>query len=182
MHNFEKLIVKILNYVNMIIKNKDDKFNFFKEFSKKISNLNIILEIYNENPIKAVQNLISSYNKYGKYLLVKKKNIYYDLNKKYIKKITETRLKSEVFAEIPKHLICQEVCDTAFQTSVLSITGIPDEFVTEEMLLVLADKAPGQLSYHFPKRFKTEEFVQRLVAINPLVRKYIVSAQQTEER
>ena len=51
MRNFEKLIVKILNYVNMIIVNKDDKFNFFKEFSKKIENLNIILEIYNENPI-----------------------------------------------------------------------------------------------------------------------------------
>ena len=103
MRNFEKLIVKILNYVNMIIVNKDDKFNFFKEFSKKIENLNIILEIYNENPIKAVQNLISSYNKYGKYLLNKKRNIYYDLNKKYNKKITETQIDNEIFPEVPKH-------------------------------------------------------------------------------
>ena len=103
MYYFEKLIVKILNNVNMTINNKDDKYNFFTEFSKKIENLNIILEIYNENPIKAVQDLISSYNKYGKYLLKKKRNIYYDINKKFNKKMTETQLEDEIFSEVPKH-------------------------------------------------------------------------------
>ena len=103
MYNFQKLIVTILNYVNMTLNNKDEKFNFFKEFSKKIENLNIILEIYKNNPIKAVHSLISSYNKYGKYILSKKRNMYIDLNKKFNKKYTESQIVDDIFSEVPKH-------------------------------------------------------------------------------
>ena len=103
MYNFQKLIVTILNYVNMTLNNKDEKFNFFKEFSTKIENLNIILEIYKNNPIKAVHSLISSYNKYGKYILSKKRNMYIDLNKKFNKKYTESQIVDDIFSEVPKH-------------------------------------------------------------------------------
>ena len=68
MINFEHLIAKIINYINMIINIKEDSFNFNEEFSKKIKNLEIILNIFEENPINAVHNLISSYNRDNKYM------------------------------------------------------------------------------------------------------------------
>ena len=103
MNFFEVLIVKLLNYVNMIINNKEDKFNFFKEFTKKIENLDIILKIYDDNPVKAVHNIISSYNKYDKYILNKKKNMYLDTNKKQHKK-SENKEGDDIFSDVPKHL------------------------------------------------------------------------------
>ena len=57
--NFEHLIVKILNYINKIINTKEEKFDFKEEFTKKIKNLEIILNIFEENPITAVHNLTS---------------------------------------------------------------------------------------------------------------------------
>ena len=88
LYNFEILIVEILNYVNMILNIHDDNFNFLKEFSKKIKNLNIILKIYSEDLVKSIQNLISSYAKYEKYISNKRKNIFMDVPKhlKLIKK------------------------------------------------------------------------------------------------
>ena len=48
--NFEKIIIKILNYVNMIRNIKEEKFNFSELFLKKIENLEIILKIYSDAP------------------------------------------------------------------------------------------------------------------------------------
>ena len=104
MYNFEQLIIKIMNHVNMIINNKDDNFNFFKEFSKKINNLEIILKIYSENPIKAVHNLISSYNKYDKYITNQKKNIFGDAVKKGKKSVQAQNIDDLFIYEVPKHL------------------------------------------------------------------------------
>ena len=104
LYYFDQLIVKILNYVNMIINTKDDNFDFFQEFSKKIQNLNIILKIYEENPIKAVQSLISGYNKYEKYIINKKRNMNFDFGKKTHKKSIENKNVNDVFSDVPKHL------------------------------------------------------------------------------
>ena len=104
MQYFEHLVVNIMNQVNMIINTNDDNFNFFKEFSKKIENLNIILKIYCNNPIKSIHNLMSSYNKYEKYLNNKKKNIYFDINKKSHKNLALHKNWKNNFHEIPKHL------------------------------------------------------------------------------
>ena len=101
---FEQLIMNIMNQVNMIINTKDDNFNFFKEFSKKIENLNIILKIYSENPIKSIQNLIASYSKYDKYLSNKKRSIYIETNKKGHKKSSVHKNVKDLFSQIPKHL------------------------------------------------------------------------------
>ena len=104
LYNFEQLIMKLLNYVNMLINTKDDNFNFFKEFSKKIENLDIILKIYSDNPIKAVHNLISSYNKYDKYITNQKKNIYIEMSKKTHRKSNENKSLNDILSEVPKHL------------------------------------------------------------------------------
>ena len=105
LYNFEQLIVKILNHVNMIINDNDDSFNFYSEFSKKIQNLNIILKIYNDNPIKAVHNLISSYNKYTKYIINQKKNMFVDGYKRIHKKSIQAKNIDDILNyEVPNHL------------------------------------------------------------------------------
>ena len=100
---FEQLLMHILNYANMVINAKDSNFNFFEEFSKKIKKLNIILDIYKENPIKSINELIMSYNKYEKYLSSKKKNKVYDLSKGRQMKQEKKNMK-EIFIAMPNHL------------------------------------------------------------------------------
>ena len=100
---FEQLLMHILNYANMVINAKDSNFNFFEEFSKKIKNLNIILDIYKENPIKSINELIMSYNKYEKDLSSKKKNKVYDLSKGRQMKQEKKNMK-EIFIAMPNHL------------------------------------------------------------------------------
>jgi hypothetical protein len=57
----------------MIINTKDDQFNFCVIFTKKIKNLEAILEIYKVNPFETIKKLNSIYNDYSKYL--EKKNL-----------------------------------------------------------------------------------------------------------
>jgi hypothetical protein len=61
---FENILIKILNYVNMIINSKNDDFIFNNIFSKKINNLRTILEFYNEDPLKAIKNLNEIYQQF----------------------------------------------------------------------------------------------------------------------
>ena len=103
MYNFKQLLAKIMNYVNMVINTRDDNFNFLKEFSKKIQNLNIIINMYTDNPIKAVHNLITSYYKYDKYISNKKKALYMEMNKKYKNAIVKTKT-PDILSLVPKHM------------------------------------------------------------------------------
>ena len=68
-----------------------------------------------------------------------------------------------VIRDIPYHLITQELCDTAFKTSVGSYGGIPDEFVTEDMILYLAENFPMKLPNTLPNRFDTADFIHKMV-------------------
>ena len=98
---FEFILIKIINYVNMTMNIKNDDFNFSKTFSKKIENLEIILQFYDSDPIKAVQNLNSIYANYQQILTSKNKNKTSETNKKNYKKIIEENKKSEL-DNIPK--------------------------------------------------------------------------------
>jgi hypothetical protein len=74
---YEHILIKILNFVNMIINSKNDDFNFNKVFSAKINNLRTILDFYNEDPLKAIRNLNELYQKF---LNSKNKNKEIDIN------------------------------------------------------------------------------------------------------
>ena len=97
---FEEIIIKILNFVNMIKNYKSDKFNFSIIFLEKIVNLEIILKIYSDNPLKAIQSLSSLYNRYQKYTVTQKiiniNNINNITNKNYKKIIEEENKKDEL--------------------------------------------------------------------------------------
>ena len=69
---FNKIIIIILNQVINTMNMKDDKFDFIKTFSKKLENLEAILEIYKVNPLETIKNLNSIYKKYSEYLNDKK--------------------------------------------------------------------------------------------------------------
>ena len=94
--------MKIINYVNMTINIKNDKFNFSEMFSKKIENLETILSIYNGDPIKAVEELN---NLYKKFLTEQNKNNPNDSNKKGLRKISniDNKKNESEMGNIPKN-------------------------------------------------------------------------------
>jgi hypothetical protein len=100
---FQNIIVKILNYVNMVTNMKTDNFNFAVSFTQKIENLETILQIYNGDPVKAVQNLTSLYSKYQQYLTEQNKNNANDMYKKSYKKISNNENKKNEMDNIPKN-------------------------------------------------------------------------------
>ena len=62
---------------------KNDDFSFNTSFSKKIDNLQTILQFYNADPIKAVQELNKIYNDYQQSITSKNKNNANDGNDVY---------------------------------------------------------------------------------------------------
>ena len=95
---FEYILIKIMNYVNMIINSKNDDFNFNKVFSAKLNNLQTILEFYNEDPLKAIKNLNEIYQKF---LNSKNKKNVNDINKNKNKNSEENK-KNEL-DNVPKN-------------------------------------------------------------------------------
>ena len=95
---FQNILVKILNYVNMTMNIKNDNFNFSVSFTQKIENLETILQIYNGDPVKAIQNLTFIYNNYQQYLTKQNKNKAIYMNKRSYKKVST---KNE-YENIPK--------------------------------------------------------------------------------
>ena len=99
---FEIILIKIINYINMKMNMKNDDFNFCEIFSKKIDNLETILQFYDSDPIMAVQNLNSIYSKYQKFLTQKNKNKASVKKKKNYKEIIDENKKNEL-DDIPKN-------------------------------------------------------------------------------
>ena len=100
--SFESILVKIINYINMIMSVKSDNFSFNEIFSKKIEILEAILNFNTNDPVKAVQNLNTMYSKYQQYLTTKYKKISKDTNKKNYKKLMDENKKNEL-DDIPKN-------------------------------------------------------------------------------
>ena len=99
---FESILIKIINFINMTMNVKNDDFSFNSTFSKKIKNLETILQFYNADPIKAVQNLNETYNEYQQFLTATNKNNANDMNKKNYKKMIEEDKKNEL-DNVPKN-------------------------------------------------------------------------------
>ena len=95
--------MKILNFINFTINIKNDKFNFSQTFSQKIDNLENLLKIYEEDPIKCVKNINKIYNKYQQYLTVRNKNNINQMNKRGYKKIINNENKKSEMQNIPKN-------------------------------------------------------------------------------
>ena len=98
---FEQIIIKILNYVNMIKNSKNDNFNFSELFLAKIKNLEIILNIYIENPLKAIKELNDLYGKHHKFIERVLKNQTSTYNKKQNQKIIEEEKNKDELDMVP---------------------------------------------------------------------------------
>lgn len=72
-----------------------------------------------------------------------------------------------VIDRIPKNLITQEMCNLSIAVSAFSVRYIPEEFVTEEILLSVAYESPSSLGYNFPERLRTRAFIQELIDTCP---------------
>ena len=51
--------------------------------------------------------------------------------------------------------------------------GIPYEFITEEMLLTVANKILYWLKESIPEKYRTEELYKKLIVINPGEKSYL---------
>ena len=83
---FQNIIIKIINFINMAINTKSDSFSFNEKFSKKLYNLEIILKMYNEEAVKAIENINNIYRDYRRYIINKNKK---ELDRRGSKKNTE---------------------------------------------------------------------------------------------
>ena len=97
----EKIIIKILNFINMTINTKTNDFQFDKMFAEKLENLDIILKLYKISPIKALHNLIKLYNSYQSYITKKNKNEANEISKRNNKKHFD--LQKNELDNIPKN-------------------------------------------------------------------------------
>jgi hypothetical protein len=97
---FELILIKIINYINMIINIKSDNLNFTTIFLKKIENLENILQFYIVDPIKIIKNLNSLYDNYQKIVSSSNKKNY--INKNYYKKVSNKDEENDL-DNIPKH-------------------------------------------------------------------------------
>ena len=68
-----------------------------------------------------------------------------------------------VIGEIPHEILTPEMCDISVKTAVQSFSQIPEEYITEEILLYVAEKAPGLLQENFPLRFRTKECIEMFI-------------------
>ena len=78
-----------------------------------------------------------------------------------------------VLCQVPKGLLNQEMCDVMVRNSYPLYRKIPEEFISEDMIIYMAKTTPGQLGLRFPEELKTEAFCKRLIEINPVVEEYI---------
>ena len=101
--SFETILIKIINYINMTLNIKNDGINFSQIFTKKIENLETILQFYKSDPTKSVQKLNILYNSYQLHLTSKNKaNNAIEINKKSYKK-TLNENKTNELDNIPKN-------------------------------------------------------------------------------
>ena len=101
--SFESISIKIINYINMIINVKNNnESNFSETFLEKIENLENILQFYNIDPIKSVQDLNMLYTHYQQQITIKNKNNTSNINKKNYKKIIDGNKNNEL-DDIPKN-------------------------------------------------------------------------------
>ena len=100
---FENIIIKILNFINMTMNVKNNNFKFDEMFIKKLDNLETIIQLYNGDPLKALNNLNNLYNEYQQYLTTKNKNDAIEMAKRgYRKNFEEENKKNEKY-NIPKN-------------------------------------------------------------------------------
>ena len=100
---FENIIIKILNYLNMIMNVKNSGFKFDEMFSRKLDNLETIIQLYNGDPIQALHNLNNIYNEYQQYLTTKNKNEAIEMAKRGFRKMSEEDNKKNEIYNIPKN-------------------------------------------------------------------------------
>ena len=81
-----------------------------------------------------------------------------------------------VLRQVPEGLLNQEMCDVMVRNSYPMYREIPEKFISEDMIIYMAKTTPGQLGFRFPERFRTEEFVKRLVEKYPETKMWLPKA------
>ena len=81
-----------------------------------------------------------------------------------------------VLSAVPKGFLTQEICDVIVRNSYPMYREIPEEFISEDMIIYMAKTNPGQLGFRFPERFRTEEFVKSITDKYPATKMWLHKA------
>ena len=65
------------------------------------------------------------------------------------------------------------MCEIAVDQHPWGIRAVPDKYVTEDLLIIIAKRACGLLKDNFPERFRNKEFIDRLIAIDSSCKWYL---------
>lgn len=68
-----------------------------------------------------------------------------------------------IIGEIPEDMVTKEMVGKVLEKPNRSIFGVPEKFVTEEMLLSVAKNSSCYLHENFPKKYRTHAFIDRLI-------------------
>ena len=100
---FENIIIRLINFINKTTNTKNDDFIFEDIFTKKLDNLETILQIYNGDVLKSLKNLNIIYNDYQQYITKKNKNEAMLMAKRTYKKFSEEENKKKELFNVPKN-------------------------------------------------------------------------------
>ena len=84
------------------------------------------------------------------------------------------RFAGTALRDIPDDVKTPKMCELAVEISPWSLQYVPDELVTEEMLRTVTRMACGRLTDNFPERFRTKEFIDSLIEIDPHCANYLL--------
>ena len=99
---FEKILIRILNIINMNLNKKTEEFDYNETLSVKMNNLDSIITLYNESPRQYLRHLSDIYNKYQQFIVNQKKQEAKELENKGYKLKYEQKKDSMKLDEIPK--------------------------------------------------------------------------------
>lgn len=78
-----------------------------------------------------------------------------------------------ILGKIPERVRDYDVCLAAVTRSGDNLEFVPDEFISEEILLLVAATTPRCLQDFFPERFRTQDFIGRLIAQYPKTERFL---------
>ena len=74
---------------------------------------------------------------------------------------------------IPKEILNQKLCNIAVDKNPLTIEYVPEQFITEDMIISVASSSYSLILINFPIRLRSEEFYKTLINRYPGIESYL---------
>ena len=79
----------------------------------------------------------------------------------------------EILRYIPDSVLTQKLCDLSVKLYPHSFVFVPDRYVTEDLLMFVAQNDIATFKSNFPQRLRTKELCDRISAIQPFLEEFL---------